>query len=87
LRQIATRLGGSFHNGNALHLSSVLIRDLTESGDEDPLEQLSLREYALASCALGAFMLALLPMLLQAFGTRWRPGTRPAARPGQSQRA
>lgn len=77
LRQIATRLGGSFHNGNALHLSSVLIRDLTESGDESPLEQLSLREYALAACGLGAALLALLPLLLHAFGTRWNPGVSP----------
>ena len=77
LRQIATRLGGSFHNGNALHLSSVLIRDLTESGDESALEQLSLREYALAACGIGAALLALLPLLLHAFGTRWSPGVRP----------
>lgn len=77
LRQIATRLGGSFHNGNALHLSSVLIRDLTESGDESPLEQLSLREFALAACGIGAALLALLPLLLHAFGTRWSPGVRP----------
>ena len=77
LRQIATRLGGSFHNGNALHLSSVLIRDLTESGDESALEQLTLREYALAACGIGAALLALLPLLLHAFGTRWSPGVRP----------
>ncbi len=77
LRQIATRLGGSFHNGNALHLSSVLIRDLTESGDESALEQLSLREYALAACGIGAALLALLPLLLHAFGSSWSPGVRP----------
>ncbi len=77
LRQIATRLGGSFHNGNTTHLSSVLIRDLTESGADSPLEQLSLREYALAACGIGAALLAFLPLLLQLFGTRWRPGVRP----------
>ncbi len=76
LRQIATRLGGSFHNGNTKHLSSVLIRDLTQSGAESALEQLSLREYALAACGLGAGWLAILPLLLQLFGTRWRPGIR-----------
>ena len=81
LRQIATRLGGSFHNGNALHLSSVLIRDLTASGEESALEQLTLREYALASCGIGATLLALLPLLLQAFGTRWSPGARPRNAP------
>lgn len=76
LRQIARRLGGSFHNGNTKHLSSVLIRDLTRSGAEGPLEQLSRREYALAACGLGAGWLALVPLLLQLFGTRWRPGVR-----------
>jgi Ca-activated chloride channel family protein len=76
LRQIATRLGGSFHNGNTKHLSSVLIRDLTRSGTQSPLEQLSRREYALAACGLGAGWLALVPLLLQLFGTRWRPGIR-----------
>ncbi len=76
LRQIAARLGGSFHNGNTKHLSSILIRDLTQSSADGPLEQLSLREYALAAAGLGAAWLALLPLLLQAFGTRWRPGKR-----------
>jgi len=76
LRQIATRLGGSFHNGNTKHLSTVLIRDLTQSAADSPLEQLSRREYALAACGLGASWLALLPFLLQLFGTRWRPGKR-----------
>ncbi len=74
LRQIATRLGGSFHNGNARHLSSVLIRDLTQSSAQSPLEQLSRREYALLACGLGAAILGLIPLLLQWWGTPWKPG-------------
>ncbi|MFL5332121.1 MAG: hypothetical protein ACJ8H8_02850, partial [Geminicoccaceae bacterium] len=37
-------------------------------------ERLTRREYALIACGLGASVLALLPVLLHAFGTRWRPG-------------
>lgn len=80
LRQIATRLGGTFHNGNAKHLSSVLIRDLTRGGEGGVLEELTRREYALAACGLGAVLLALLPVLLHLFGTSWGPGRSPAGR-------
>ncbi|MEM7309208.1 MAG: VWA domain-containing protein [Planctomycetota bacterium] len=82
LRQIATRLGGSFHNGNERHLSSSLIGDLTDLGDGGLLERLSRREYALLCCGLGAGLLALLPLALHLFGTRWRPGRAPAPRRG-----
>jgi len=79
LRQIAVRLGGSFHNGNEKHLPSTLIGDLTESLGAEGLERLTRREYALLALGLGSTFLAFLPLLLQAFGTRWRPGRRPAA--------
>lgn len=79
LRQIATRLGGTFHNGNEKHLSSTLIGDLTQGPGEGPLERLTLREYALFACALGAGLLACLPLLLALAGTRWRPGRKPRA--------
>ena len=79
LRQIATRLGGVFHNGNVKHLSSSLIGDLTAGGREGMLEKLGRREYALLACALGASILAFLPLLLHFFGTRWRPGHNPHA--------
>ena len=80
LRQIATRLGGTFHNGNVKHLSSVLIRDLTQGARSGVLEAFTRREYALAACALGAALLAVLPVLLHLFGTSWRPGKRPSGR-------
>ena len=63
-------------SGQPSQHGSVLIRDLTASGEESALEQLTLREYALASCGIGATLLALLPLLLQAFGTRWSPGAK-----------
>ncbi|CAN5917051.1 hypothetical protein BH23PLA1_BH23PLA1_36950 [soil metagenome] len=74
LRQVAARLGGTYHNGNEKHLSSNLLAALTLMPGKGRFEQLSRREYALIACALGASVLALLPYLLHRFGTRWAPG-------------
>ena len=74
LRQIAVRLGGTFHNGNENHLSTSLLNKLTKTGATSKLEQLTRREYALISCGLGAMICAFLPLLLHYFGTRWNPG-------------
>ena len=103
LRQIAARLGGSFHNGNDQHIPTSLIAATTGLEEHGVLERLTRREYALIACALGASLLAFLPVLLHFFGTSWRPGTsmrpaqrasRPAAaaaqhpaRPGRERRA
>jgi Ca-activated chloride channel family protein len=74
LRQIAVRLGGIYHNGNENHLSTTVIKQLTQVKGKSKFEQLSRREYALIAGTVGAFVYALLPLLLHAFGTRWRPG-------------
>ena len=74
LRQIAVRLGGTFHNGNENHLSTGLLNKLTKTGTSSKLEQLTRREYALICCGLGAMIYALLPFLLHYLGTRWNPG-------------
>ncbi len=79
LRQMAARLGGSFHNGNEKHLSTTLIGDLTDYGGTNPLERLTRREYALIACGAGAALLAFLPVLLHFLGTSWVPGTRRGA--------
>ena len=76
LRQIAVRLGGSFHNGNDHQLSSSLIAELTETGEQSPLERLTIREYALLAVGAGAALMALIPILLRLVGTLWRPGVR-----------
>jgi len=78
LRQIALRLGGVYHDGNTNHLKSDLLSKLTEIETESPFEKLSKREYALAACAIGSLVLAVLPLLLQLAGTSWRPGRRRA---------
>ena len=74
LRQIATRLGGAFHNGNALHIPTDTIRELTEGAQKAIVEKFTLREYALLAISLGAAWLALLPVLLRRFGSRWTGG-------------
>jgi len=83
LKQIAARLGGSFHDGNGKHLSSSLIASTAGLEERSLFDKLGLREYALIACAAGSLILGLLPLLLHFFGTAWRPGTR-SARPSQA---
>ncbi len=79
LRQIATRLGGTYHDGNQKHLSTELLNRLTVIPRKSAFERLTRREYALIACVLGAFVLAFLPLLLHYHGTRWRPGVQVAS--------
>lgn len=74
LKQIAARLGGVFHNANESHVSTGLLAEAFGLESENPFAALTRREYALLACALGALLLAALPVLLHRFGTHWRPG-------------
>jgi Ca-activated chloride channel homolog len=74
LRQVAARLGGKYHNGNNAHLATTLLDDLTRLESRSVFSRLTKREYALIACGLGAFALAILPVVLHRWGTRWRPG-------------
>ncbi|MBX3414695.1 MAG: VWA domain-containing protein [Pirellulales bacterium] len=74
LRQVAARLGGVYHNGNEQHIATDTLRTMTQNVDASRFEQLTRREYALLACAIGALVYALLPVLLQAWGTTWKPG-------------
>jgi Ca-activated chloride channel family protein len=74
LRQIARRLGGTYHNGNENHLGTATLNLLTATEGGSKFEKLTLREYALIAIGIGATILAFLPMLLHYLGTRWRPG-------------
>jgi Ca-activated chloride channel family protein len=82
LRQMAVRLGGTYHDGNEKHLSTDLLRRVTFVGSQSVWERLTRREYALMACAAGASVLALLPVLLHLLGTSWKPGVRPRPRDG-----
>jgi Ca-activated chloride channel family protein len=78
LRQVAVRLGGVYHDGNEKHLPSDILRAITATDDDAGFLKLTKREYALLAIAVGALLLAVLPVLLHWFGTRWRPGVNAA---------
>lgn len=80
LRQIATRLTGTYHDGNDKHLSTDLVSRIDEKAGPPPGPEWGVREYALLSTGAGAGTLALLPAVLMAVGTGWNPG-RPRGRP------
>jgi Ca-activated chloride channel family protein len=82
LRQVATRLGGAYHNGNEKHLPTDLLRQVTFESGRGALERLTRREYALLACGLGAALLAILPLALHFGGTRWAPGVNEFGRRG-----
>lgn len=71
LRQMAVRLGGTYHNGNARHVASTVLESITAGGERSRFEKLSRREYALLAIGVGAAVLALIPLLLQFLGSRW----------------
>ncbi len=75
LRQVAARLSGVYHDGNLQHLSTETLELLTNTSGESALEKLTRREYALIAIAIGAALLALMPVLLHRAGTAWKPGT------------
>ncbi len=74
LRQVAIRLGGEFHNGNKRHVPSDVLSAAAADARKPLIEQLSLREFALLAIAVGSSLLALVPLLLHFFGSRWRAG-------------
>ena len=83
LRQIALRLGGNYHNGNEKNLPGETIAHLTSVENESPFKKLTRREYALATLAISTIILALLPVMLVRFGSRWKPGITPSSKPSQ----
>jgi Ca-activated chloride channel family protein len=74
LRQVAVRLGGTYHNANEKQVPTDVLRQVTFYPGKSALARLTRREYALMAVAAGAVALAVLPVLLYYFGTRWRPG-------------
>lgn len=76
LRQIATRLKGTYHDGNEKHLPSELISEIVSRGTENQREPWTRREYALLAISVGGVCLAMLPWLLEMFGTSYLPGVR-----------
>jgi Ca-activated chloride channel family protein len=76
LRQIATRLRGTYYDGNRRHLPTELVAEIVSRGKMNQKEPWTRREYALLSIALGGFCLSLLPIMLEQLGTAYLPGVR-----------
>jgi Ca-activated chloride channel homolog len=76
LRQVATRLNGTYHDGNEKHLTTELISKIEEKSRPKDADKWTPREYALLCVGVGASVLALLPALLIVIGTGWAPGRR-----------
>ncbi|MFN6146034.1 MAG: vWA domain-containing protein [Planctomycetota bacterium] len=76
LRQVANRLGGEFHNGNKRHVPSDVLSVAAADSRKPLLQRLTLREYALIANCAATVLLAALPLLLAAFGSRLRVGVR-----------
>lgn len=73
LQQIASRLGGQYHDGNMRHVPSSVLSELGSlKTDQDKLK-LTLREYALITGVVSALGLALLPVLLYFFASPFKP--------------
>ncbi len=80
LRQMALRLGGTYHDGNERHVASTVLEEVTAGADRGSVLRLSRREYALLAIGVGSALLALIPLALQFLGSRWaarRPFRRP----------
>ena len=74
LSQLARRLGGQYHNGNVKQVPSEFLRRLTAPDERADKFQVSLRTLAIIVVATGALWLCLLPLLLEFFGSAWKPG-------------
>jgi Ca-activated chloride channel homolog len=77
LRQVATRLSGTYHDGNEKHLTTELVSQIDDKAKPKDDDKWSPREYALFCVGVGTSLLALLPALLVLVGTGWAPGRRP----------
>lgn len=74
LAQLATRLGGVYHNANHKHIPTDLAREFLSEPGQSIFHRLTRREYALLACGLGTAFYAMLPWALHRWGTAWRPG-------------
>ncbi|SHK00529.1 Ca-activated chloride channel family protein [Rubritalea squalenifaciens DSM 18772] len=74
LSQIATRLGGAYHDGNSTHVPTDVLKGLGTLKIEEDKLQLTIREYALITLGVSTFLLAFLPMIMHYFTARFSPG-------------
>lgn len=80
LSQLARRLGGDYHNGNRLHVPSEMLRRLIAPDQTQEKLKVNLRVLAMIVLTVGASLLCALPLLLEFFGSGWKPVVRKMAR-------
>lgn len=72
LRQVATRLRGVYHDGNEKHLPSNEMAALSKVAPLQDETEKGKRELSVAAIAIGATVLAGLPMALAMAGSAWQ---------------
>lgn len=77
LRQVAVRLGGTYHDGNEKQLTTELVSKIDERARPRGGDRWTAREYARLCVGAGAAVFGLLPLALGLLGTGWEPGHRP----------
>jgi len=73
LSQLARRLGGTYHHGNRLQIPSDLLQHLLVPDQTEESLKINLRVLAMIILASGASLLCALPLLLEFFGSSWKP--------------
>ncbi len=73
LSQLARRLGGQYHNGNTKQVPSEMLRRLIAPDEQTENFKLNLRVLAISVLVSSAAVLCLLPLLLEYFGSAWKP--------------
>jgi Ca-activated chloride channel family protein len=79
LKQIATRLGGTYHDANDRNVPTQLINDITGLLPMKEDAAAGRREMAIAATGAGGTLVAMTPLALALFGTAYRPGRRVGA--------
>jgi Ca-activated chloride channel family protein len=74
LRQVAARLGGTYHDGNEKHLPSDVLAHLAEALPLRQEQKAGRRELAITAVSVGGTVLALVPIALALLGTAYRAG-------------
>lgn len=73
LSQLARRLGGHYHNGNTKQVPSEMLRRLIAPDEYEEKFKVGLRSLAIIALVSGAGLVCLLPVLLEYFGSAWKP--------------
>ena len=84
LSQLARRLGGRYHDGNHKHIPSEWLQRLSAPEQDSSKTHLNLRVLAITLLALSIAALCLLPVVLECFGSSWKPGVRSPVTAGRN---